>query len=66
MIQESTMHKVVAVGVDTSDQMVFDCGQTRTSTDGAVHVIKNENVNLPHIHVGAKSHCLVAITKPRN
>ena len=40
MIQESTMHEVV-VGVDTSDPMVFDCGQTRTSTNGAAHVIKN-------------------------
>ena len=40
MIQESTMHEVV-VGVDTSDPMVFDCGQTRTSTNGAAHIIKN-------------------------
>ena len=38
--QESTMHEVV-VGVDTSDPMVFDCGQTCTSTNGAAHVIKN-------------------------
>ena len=30
MIQESTMHEVIAIGVDTSDPMVFDCGQTRT------------------------------------
>ena len=27
MMQESTVHEVVVVGVDTSDPMVFDCGQ---------------------------------------
>ena len=26
MIQESTMHEVVVVGVDTRDPMVLDCG----------------------------------------
>nr|POF24816.1 hypothetical protein CFP56_59797 [Quercus suber] len=47
--QESTIHELVAVGVEqeyvvgvnTSDQMVFDVGQTHASTNGAAHVIKN-------------------------
>ena len=55
MIQESTMHKVVAVGVDTSDQMVFDCGQTRTSTDGVVHVIRNEGMKLIATNIGGNA-----------
>ena len=55
MIQESTMHKVVAVGVDTSDPMVFDCGQTRTSTDGAAHVIKNEGMKLIATNIGGNA-----------
>ena len=44
MIQESTTHEVVAVGVNTSDPMVFDCGQTHTSINGSTHVIKNEGM----------------------
>ena len=55
MIQDSTMHKVVAVGVDTSDPMVFDCGQTRTSTDGAIHVIKNEGMKLIATDIGGNA-----------
>ena len=61
--QESTIHEPVAVGVEqehivgvnTSDQMVFDVGQTHASTNGAAHVIKNEGVNLTVIHVGGNS-----------
>ena len=49
------MHKVVAVGVDTSDPMVFDCGQTRTSTDGASHVIKNEGMKLIATNIGGNA-----------
>ena len=44
MIQESTTHEVVVFGVNTSDPMVFDCGQTHTSINGATHVIKNEGM----------------------
>ena len=43
MIQESTTHEVV-VGVNTSDPMVFDCGQNNTSINGSTHVIKNEGM----------------------
>ena len=43
-IQESTTHEAVAVGVNTSDLMVFDYGQTHTSINGATHVIKNEGM----------------------
>ena len=43
------------VGVNTSDPMVFDVGQTHASTNGAAHVIKNEGVDLTVIHVGGNS-----------
>ena len=49
-----------------SNPMLIGVRQTHVSPNRSVHVIKNENVNLPHIHVGAKSRCLMAITKPRN
>ena len=41
MIQESTMHEVVVVGMDISDPVVFNYGQTHASANGAAHVIKN-------------------------
>ena len=49
--QESTIHEPVAIGVEqehtvgvnTSDPMVFDVGQTHASTNGAAHVIKNKD-----------------------
>ena len=49
--QESTIHEPVVVGmeqehivgVNTSDPMVFDVGQTHASTNGAAHVIKNKD-----------------------
>ena len=61
--QESTIHEPVVVGmeqehivgVNTSDPMVFDVGQTHASTNGAAHVIKNEGVDLTVIHVGGNS-----------
>ena len=55
MIQESTTHEVVVVGVNTSDPMVFDCGQTHTSINGATHVIKNEGMNLTAINIGGNA-----------
>ena len=55
MIQESTMLEVVVVGVDTSDPMVFDCGQTRTSKDGVAHVIKNECMKLTATNIGGNA-----------
>ena len=55
MMQESTVHEVVAVGMDMSDPMVFDCGQTHTSTNGAAHVIKNVSMDLTVMHVGGNS-----------
>ena len=55
MMQESTVHEVVAVGMDMSDPMVFDCGQTHTSTDGAAHVIKNEGMKLTATNVGGNA-----------
>ena len=58
--QESTIHEHVAVGVEqehtigvnTSDPMVFDVGQTHASINGAAHVIKNEGVDLIVMHGG--------------
>ena len=55
MIQESITHEVVAIGVDTSDPMVFDCGQTRTSIDGTAHVIKNEGMKLIATNIGGNA-----------
>ena len=55
MIQESTMHEVVAIGMDTSDPMVFDCGQTRTSTNRASHIIKNEGMKLATTNIGGNA-----------
>ena len=55
MIQESTMHGIVAVRVDTSDPMLFDCGQTRTPADGVAHVIKNEGMKLTATNIGGKA-----------
>ena len=55
MMQESTVHEVVVVGVDTSDPMVFDCGQTHTSADGAAHVIKNEGMKLIATNTGGNA-----------
>ena len=55
MIQESTMLEVVVVGVDTSDPMVFDCGQTRTLIDGVAHVIKNECMKLTATNIGGNA-----------
>ena len=49
-----------------SNPVLIGVRQTHVSPNGSIHVIKNENVNVPHIHVGAKSRCLVTITKPRN
>ena len=43
------------VGVNTSDQMVFDIGQTLASTNGAAHVIKNVGVDLIVMYVGGNS-----------
>nr|POF16034.1 hypothetical protein CFP56_45023 [Quercus suber] len=54
-MQESTVHEVVAVGVDTSGPMVFDYGQTHTSTNGAAHVIKNEGVKLTATNIGGNA-----------
>ena len=50
--QESTIHEPVAVGVEqehtigvnTSDPMVFDVGQTHASTNGAAHEIGRAHV----------------------
>ena len=61
--QESTIQELVAVGVEqehtvgvnTSDPMVFDIGQTHASTNGATHVIKNTGVDLTVMHVGGNS-----------
>ena len=55
MIQKSTTHEVVAVGVNTSDPMVFDCGQTHTSINGTAHVIKNEGMKLTTINIGGNA-----------
>ena len=55
MIQESIMLEVVVVGVDTSDPMVFDCGQTCTSIDGVAHVIKNECMKLTATNIGGNA-----------
>ena len=55
MIQESTMHEAVAVGMDTSDPMAFDYGQTHASTNGAAHVIKNEGLKLTATHTGGNA-----------
>ena len=55
MIQESTMHDVVAICVNTSHPMVFNCGQTHTSTDGAAHVIKNEGIKLTATNIGGNA-----------
>ena len=49
------MHEVFAVGVDTSDPMVLDCGQTHTSTNGATHVIKNEGMKLTATNIGGNA-----------
>ena len=49
------MHEVVAVGVYMSDPMVFDYGQTHTSTDGAAHVIKNEGIKLTATNIGGNA-----------
>jgi len=49
-----------------SNPVLIGVRQTHVLPNGSIHVIKNENVNVPHIHVGAKSCCLVTITKPRN
>ena len=43
------------VGVNASDPMVFDVGQTHASTNGATHVIKNVSVDLTVMHVGGNS-----------
>ena len=61
--QESTMPEPIAVGVEqehtvgvnTSDPMVFDVGQTHALTNGAAYVIKNKGVNLTVMHVGGNS-----------
>ena len=53
MIQESTMHGIVAVHVDTSDMMLFDYGQTRTPTNGVAHVIKNEDMKLTATNIAS-------------
>ena len=45
----------VVVGVDTSDPMVFDCGQTRTLIDGVAHVIKNECMKLTATNIGGNA-----------
>ena len=58
--QESTIHEHVAIGVEqehtvgvnTSDPMVFDVGQTHASINGIAHVIKNEGVDLIVMHGG--------------
>ena len=55
MIQESTMHDVVTIGVNTSDPMVFNYGQTHTSTEGAAHVIKNEAIKLTAPNIGGNA-----------
>ena len=55
MIQESAMHDVVAIGVNTSDPMVFNYDQTHTSTDGAAHVIKNEGIKLTSTNIGGNA-----------
>ena len=55
MMQESRMHEVVAVGLDMSDPMVFDCGQTHTSTDGVAHIIKNEGMKLIASNIGGNA-----------
>ena len=55
MIQESTMHEAVAVGMDTSDPMAFDYGQTHASTNGAAHVIKNEGLILTATHTSGNA-----------
>ena len=49
------MEQEHTVGVNTSDQMVFDVGQTHASTNGAAHVIKNIGVDLIVMHVGGNS-----------
>ena len=61
--QEFTIHELVAIGVEqehivgvnTSDQMVFDIGQTHASTNGAAHVIKNVGVDLIVMYIGGSS-----------
>ena len=55
MIQESITHEVIAIGVDTSDPMVFDCGQTSTSIDEAAYVIKNEGMKLIATNIGGNT-----------
>ena len=54
-IQESAMHEVVVVGVDTRDPMVLDCGQTHTSTYGAAHIVKNEDMKLTITNIGGNA-----------
>ena len=55
MIQESTMHEVVVVGVDTRDPMALDYGQTHTSIDGAAHIVKNEDMKLIVTNIGGNA-----------
>ena len=49
------MEQEHTVGVNTSDQMVFDVGQTHASTNGAAHVIKNVGVDLIVMYIGGSS-----------
>ena len=37
-----------------SNPMLIGVSQTHVSLDGFVHTIKNEDVNLPHNHVGGQ------------